>query len=81
MADANAAYMRAVNERKFEDAVASYSAAADALVRKGMRVGANPLQSESGLVAFSRNERRVRALQVVLSAYGEQLPQTEAREA
>lgn len=78
LAAANMAYTLAANQRKFDDALATYSAAAEALAAKGMRVAAKYLQLESGLVAFSQNEPRVRAMNMVIARYENGTPSANA---
>jgi TniQ len=66
---ANSAYARAESQRKFDEALATYNAAAETLIDKGMPVGPKYLQQESRLVAFSQNEPRVRAMNTVIARY------------
>jgi hypothetical protein len=69
LAAANSEYMERVYERRYADSVASYSAAAHALLRQGKGVHARSLQQQSGLVAFSQNQLRVRALRAVMEKF------------
>jgi hypothetical protein len=78
LAAAHAAYARSENQRKFDEALAAYSAAADVLTSKGMLVGAKYLQQEAGLVAFSQNEPRVRAMNIVIAQHRTNSPSANA---
>lgn len=69
LAAANAQHMQLVYERRYVEAVHAYTAAVQALLRQGLSVHAKSIQKQSGVVAFSQNHPRVRALQEVLSKH------------
>jgi hypothetical protein len=56
-------------ERLYEEALAAYDGAAQRLWATGRSVTKNVLQREAGLMAFSQNAVRVRALETVLSMF------------
>lgn len=67
---AHEAMMEAEYRQRYADAVGAYTTAAAALKDRGEPVCEKYLQSESGLVAFSRNAPRVRAMHEVIAAHG-----------
>ena len=69
LAAANAQHMQLVYERRYAEAVHAYTAAVQALLRQGLSVHAKSIQKQSGVVAFSQNQLRVRALRQVLSEH------------
>lgn len=69
---ANAEHMELVNERRYMEAVHAYTAAVKALLRQGLTVHAKSVQKQSGVVAFSQNTLRVRALKSVLDKHREE---------
>lgn len=61
------AHARLEHERRFQRAVVAYGQAAEELSAEGKVVGAKYVQQRAGLVAFSQNPLRARALQDVLA--------------
>jgi hypothetical protein len=70
LSTAHAQVLAAQRQQRFTRSVDAYTAAAVALKNRGVAVGTKYLQQESGLVAFTRNDSRVRALRQVLEAHG-----------
>lgn len=66
---AHHAYEQGVNERRYAEAVRAYDAAGEALTQQGKKVHAKSIQVASGLVAFSQNGARVRAMKTALRAH------------
>lgn len=79
LAAAHDAHRRRVYEQRYRQAVGAYTKAACALRKRGKRAHAKALQVESGVVAFSRNAPRVRALREVMSAFARGADETEER--
>lgn len=79
LAAAHDAHRRRVYEQRYRQAVGAYTKAACALRERGKRAHAKALQVESGVVAFSRNAPRVRALREVMSAFARGADETEER--
>jgi hypothetical protein len=62
-------YLKGERQEQYVRAVDTYTRAAQTLRERGKTVHECSLQRESGLVAFSQNEVRVRALQAVLAQF------------
>jgi plasmid stability protein len=56
-------------QEQYVKALESYTRSAESLRERGMSVHERSLQQDSGLVAFSQNEVRVRALRTVLAQH------------
>lgn len=69
LAEVGRAHLKRIRQMQYEEAVASYTRAAQALQGKGLCIHERSVQQESGVVAFSQNASRVRALQSVLSRF------------
>ena len=69
LVERNTTHRQQEEERTFQATVSAYEAAAQALVAEGKTVGAKYLQERAGLVAYSHNRNRQRALEGVIAKY------------
>lgn len=69
LVERNTMHRQQQEERTFQATVGAYEAAAQALVAEGKTVGAKYLQKRAGLVAYSHNRNRQRALEGVIAKY------------
>jgi hypothetical protein len=68
LVDVSARYREGLNAKRLLHATTAYEHAAQELVRQNKPVTKKVLQRSSGIVAFSQNTTRVRALQAVVAA-------------
>ena len=69
LVERNTMHRQQEEEQTFRATVSAYEAAAQALVAEGKTVGAKYLQKRAGLVAYSHNRNRQRALEGVIAKY------------
>jgi hypothetical protein len=69
LVEASARYRKEVCDEKFDEAASAYADAARSLVASGRPVTPKNLRKVSGLVAFSQNPTRVRAMASALQKF------------